>query len=329
MSETKGHDHNEPQGPFRRRPPGWIAYTTAITLTVVALATLAGLTGYRNWFCDLLNNFRVQYVLILLTISSISLIVWRPKLFAISMILLIVNGWPVINYFIGPASDIVDGEKLTVMTFNVKSANTNYQRAIDWILENDPDIVAILEVNDEWARHLETLKSEYPHHRVEPRANNFGMALFSRLNLASIETFPPENQPSIKATVETDSGEFELVATHPIPPMNSTRFQKRNELLVEMAGQLDQSQPRILIGDFNMTPWSPWFQVICREGQIRDASKGFGVKNTWQVYPTILGGLKIDHVLLSEHFKCTQFEVSPFLGSDHRAVMCELTLSAN
>jgi endonuclease/exonuclease/phosphatase (EEP) superfamily protein YafD len=71
--------------------------------------------------------------------------------------------------------------------------------------------------------------------------------------------------PSIEADVQLPSRAIHLVATHPLPPMGARNFNHRNKHLA-LLGQRIQEQFRgdpaesvILLGDLNLTPWSPLF----------------------------------------------------------------------
>lgn len=86
------------------------------------------------------------------------------------------------------------------------------------------------------------------------------------------------------------------------------------------------SAPLIVAGDFNL----PVESRIYREywGEFENAfsscGRGFGhTKFTW------LFGIRIDHVLMSPHWSCTDARVLPIVfGGDHAALIVDLSLSA-
>jgi endonuclease/exonuclease/phosphatase (EEP) superfamily protein YafD len=82
-----------------------------------------------------------------------------------------------------------------------------------------------------------------------------------------------------------------------------------------------------MVGDFNLTPWSPVFDAVLSAGQLNDTGMGFGVRPTWYVFPTWAGGLKIDHILSSQNIAAVNYRVGPDVGSDHRAVILDFRIS--
>jgi len=95
---------------------------------------------------------------------------------------------------------------------------------------------------------------------------------------------------------------------------------------MDVCESVDTQSPRLITGDFNLTPWSPWFDKICQTSQTSDAATGFGVATTWQVFPTLIGGLKIDHTLVSDDIGVVDFRVGPDIGSDHRPTIIKFQI---
>ena len=79
----------------------------------------------------------------------------------------------------------------------------------------------------------------------------------------------------------------------------------------------------IVIGDLNLTPWSPRFRALLDDGGLGDSRVGFGHHATWPVwFPLLL--IPIDHVLADPEIKVYRREVGPAVGSDHYPVLVEL-----
>ena len=224
------------------------------------------------------------------------------------------------------------------MTFNVLTSNRNFDEAAEFIREQDPDFIVLLEVDQDWAQAMtQRLQTDYPTMKFHDRPDNFGVAMMSRIPWqdCSIIGMGRDRLPAIDATFELpapDGGRtnrLEILGVHPIPPMRSQTADRRNSYLLEASQQLDQQQARIMTGDFNLSPWSPWFTEFNRIANTRDAAVGHGPKSlspTWYVFPTPIGGLKIDHALVSPEIMVSNYQVSPDLGSDHRAILIDFQI---
>jgi endonuclease/exonuclease/phosphatase (EEP) superfamily protein YafD len=83
-------------------------------------------------------------------------------------------------------------------------------------------------------------------------------------------------------------------------------------------------QPVIVVGDFNLTPWSPIFADFERSSGLHNAADGFGFTPTWYRFDGFPFGLVLDHVLVSGDMQCAAYDVGPDIRSDHRSVTVQL-----
>ena len=83
----------------------------------------------------------------------------------------------------------------------------------------------------------------------------------------------------------------------------------------------------LLVGDFNLTPWSPRFRQMVDAGRLQDASLGYGISPTLTPLPTLMGGLKVDHVLVNSGIVIRNYQLKPCAHSDHRLVTVDFTVA--
>ena len=117
--------------------------------------------------------------------------------------------------------------------------------------------------------------------------------------------------------------------------MDQGRWEARNEQLFNIAARFDENTCNVMVGDFNLTPWSPNFQKVVAAGNLTDASKKpsgptpgltlSGLTPTWYGFPTWIGGLKIDHALVSNEVSVEDLEIGPDVDSDHRALILDFS----
>ena len=109
--------------------------------------------------------------------------------------------------------------------------------------------------------------------------------------------------------------------------MGDRLFRSRNEHLQLLAKRTQQSLtespqiPVIVMGDFNLTPWSPHFLDFESTSGLRRAKQGVGLTPTWYArgasFPM---GLVIDHMFVSGVLQIDEYHVGEDIGSDHRSV---------
>ena len=323
---------------FRIRIEFWGLAAAAGALT--CFATLAGFCAPLGWLFELTCHFRLQYAVIL-GVLAVAFAVRRTalmaSLFAIgaAINLFVIAPYLVsVNRMIPPATD-----PLRILLLNVRTENSQYQRLLDFVRDETPDLVALLEIDDRWLDALHPLRAEYPYSVAEPRDDNFGIALLSRMPFISAEMFyvGQIGVPSIRAHLFLhDPGELSsnnqdpiaLFITHPLPPDSLEKFRLRNHQLQVIGATIAELEgPVILLGDLNVTPWSPHFRQLLQQTGLRDTARGRSLRGTWpaQVPPL---RIPLDHCLVSPAFQVIERRVGPRLGSDPLPLLVTLQPSA-
>ncbi|MEM6690559.1 MAG: endonuclease/exonuclease/phosphatase family protein [Planctomycetota bacterium] len=217
---------------------------------------------------------------------------------------------------------------------NVRSSNRNGAAVQGWIQKNDPDVLVCLETDSWWTNELNRIMSTHPYRMLHPAdAGNFGICLYSRLPATDLQmvTLSHDSTPSISAKIDIHGEQVQLLAIHPIPPINANQFAQRNR---QLASAVDWAKSRKasngshawIVGDFNLTPWSPWFTPFSDIG-LRRVSNSWWPSSTWYLKPEFaVASLVIDHILVDSQWRVTEFSTSEHLGSDHRGLVAELIL---
>lgn len=308
------------------------------------VATIAGFFGGDHWVADLFAQFRFQWAFGLGVLALLFLVARRWAWFVLCLIGFLVNAYPIWPYFessVFPKPQEAASEtqahqpgSLRVMSFNVLTRNRRWDDVVKLVKQHDPDFVFFLEVDSTWEQVLtKELGELYPYARFKSRQDNFGIAVMSKHPWDSIEVFDSLalELPSIDMAFNQIEGlglakPLRLIGTHPIPPMSESNWNARNEQLFNVAARLDDAMANIIVGDFNLSPWSPNFPRVLEAGNLTDASLRFGPAPTWYVFPSWVGGLKIDHALVNQHVKPLRVAIGPDVGSDHRAVVLDFGL---
>ena len=292
-------------------------------------ATLAGFLGKLWWIFDLTSHFQVQYLLGLLVVLLVNVMGKRRRSAIIVGVFFLANFVLIAPLFLDtPAVDLGEQKTYRILYANILTENQQHHLVRELIDETDPDFVVLLEVNQEWLDELDLSEMGFLFSITEARADNFGIALFSRIPLekSAIHRFGRLDLPSIVATVNDKGIPITFVATHPVPPKSEQLTSHRNIHMSELADFISTLAGNIVLaGDLNATSWSPFFREWLRVSQLQDSRRGFGVQPTWPTYNWLLS-IPIDHFLISPEIQIHHREVGPQIGSDHYPLLMDFSI---
>ncbi len=308
-------------------------------LSVLVALTVLAFFARTFWVADLVANLRVLLVIALLVVAMGGLLLRRWRLVVTTLVIVCLHLSWFLNAFPEPSSDLRLTHVMTVTSVNVLSANREHDQVIDGLREVDPDVIAVLELTPTWDQQLRKGLSSYPHVLVSPEGqSNFGIGIYSKYPIKDAQFFQTmEGVVSIALTVgdqatEETGKDLRLFVTHPLPPMNRAMFENRNRQLRDLGERIREYRhqfpdvPVVLLGDLNLTPWSPWFDDLQASSGLKRGIHQFTLDPTWYRFPGFPFGLVIDHGLIDPRLVCTQFQVGRAIGSDHRAITLKLAL---
>ena len=315
----------------RTRNPFGLGLTGLITAAgaVAGAASLLGFCGTVHWLLEICSHFRVQYFLGLSVVALLLLALRARGSAAVFAALAVVNLGVILPLYFGrepaPASA---GPAVRAMLMNVNTRHGDAARVADALRRFHPDIVVLEEVSTKWLADLGPALRAYPHSRMEPREDNFGIALFSKFPFtqARVVHIGEADVPSIVAEIETPQGQCTVLATHPLPPGGGEYARWRNDQLAQLLDWVHRAtSPVLLLGDLNVTPWSPYFRRLLRESGLRNSAQGRGVCPTWPAFIPLLR-IPIDHCLHSPGIGIAHRQTGPDVGSDHFPVVVDFVL---
>lgn len=291
----------------------------------VAAATLIAFFGEQFWVAELFTHFRLYYLLILALLALIFLHTRHGLLLAVALLLAIPNAWvsgPYLAPIIGGKSvaahfNASSGVEIVVLNVNYK--NDGFTRVAGYLNERDPDIIVVAEFTPAWRDELEFLHESYPYRLGDARRDPWGFAVFSRLPLADAELIDLAETDTVHARFIITVGETELevFAVHLFPPTSFDWARDRNRQLDDLANRVMASaHQRIVIGDVNLTPFSPYFDRFTDQSGLQDARRVDGFHVTWPT-SALPFWIPIDHVLADSETKVATVRAGPDIGSDH------------
>lgn len=325
----------------------WLARLTLALLVLVTLAPLVN-TGY--WVVRLCDFPRVQ-LLVLLIVPTLATCAhaWgtsgqRREHWLLGGGILAVACWQAA--FVLPFTPLWPQElaesreqaNLRLMVANIKFSNTQFDEVSQVIEQHDPDLLLLIEINQDWKSELDSLRQSFPNRIEVIRDDGLGLALWSKLPIQreQVKYLVTERRPSIFATLILPDGKtMEVAGVHPTPPglkdetsgdRRDSRVRDAELVLVAKEVQANADTTWLVTGDFNDVAWSHTTRLFKRLSGLGDPRVGRALLCTFHAdYPPLR--YPIDHVFLSQGSTVGQFQRVRLPGSDHFAVLAELHLA--
>ncbi len=287
--------------------------------------SMSGFFGQVHWLPELFSHLRVLYAVAFLVALLIFAVAKRWKSLSVLAVFAFINLVPVVQLYM-PAAQAAGSVKqeLTLLQFNLWGGrNSHYDEVVQLVKDKSPDVIGFSEITKKWDAQLSSRLSEYPYRVVEP--HHGGIAIYSRYPLrgAQVMYTGKIRRPRIKATLEMPGGDIALIMAHTVIPHDKSGL--RNPEMKTLATEArSATQPVILMGDLNCSPWSFYFSQLLRDGNLQDSEQGFGFQPTWTTH--IFPFVTIDHCLISDQFATLQRQSGPNIGSDHLPLLVKLAL---
>jgi endonuclease/exonuclease/phosphatase (EEP) superfamily protein YafD len=222
-----------------------------------------------------------------------------------------------------PASE----PQLRVYTANLLFGNHgNAERWLQEVREFDPEVLFLSEVTPDW---LTAIRSGLPGYQIlaeRTAEGSFGLALLARIPCRSAELLDGgfEWAPAVHATFDTALGQLQVVGVHPPRPGSSRHNRERDQALAHLTRTIAAlPAPRVVLGDFNATPYTPGLRNLLATTQLRNAA-GWSWQPTWTTSWPLPLRVPIDHVLVDKTIGVVEFRRGRDFGSDHLAVFASL-----
>lgn len=230
-----------------------------------------------------------------------------------------------------PGSSSSTDDELTILTANVLWTTREADELAKMMRETDADIVTLQELNNEIFDTLvaDPSLANYTYKDGAQSNAKFFTATFAKIPVVPREA-PPYNRRVTttvfpRAQANPIGNEFKLTALHLTAPLRDENVAEWQDQLGSLA-ELPVDQPAILVGDFNATEDHRPFRNLLASGWTDvHQDKGCGLDTTFpskERFP--IGLMRIDHVLVTDHFEVVSVDILPTKGSDHDAVLARV-----
>lgn len=315
-----------------------LEYTCLII--VIAITSLALLTNRFGWplYLEIFSHFQAQYLIVTLLFAGITLLLRHVRILLIVLFCSAILSAQVLPWYI-PSNIVHHSSNYRVLAANLHFSNNNAARTLTLMDSEQPDLALFIEVSHPMEKQLTALKTKLPH--STDIASDSGLLLYSKYPLTNvqIQQFGLHTRESLVAHLKIDGQPLSLVAVHPLPPIDHRRFWSRNTLLSDVGKYVkSQTDPVVLLGDLNITMWSPYYQALIHQTGLKNTRKGFGIRPTWPTAVSYYGlptwtqwlitplQIPIDHCLVSPKINVANIHTGSDTGSDHAPIVVDLII---
>ena len=316
--------------------------TYILFICVLGISLLALLSSWLGWnlYLELLSHFQVQYFIVGSLIIFFLGLTRRPKLFVVGLFLIALNSPKILPWYLQSFNLFSRSENhLKVLVANVNTRNKNYDQVLSLVREEAPDLAIFIEVDEIWVQQLNSLKDILPYDFGKANPYDSGLIVYSSQPLINpkLSFWGTEERASVVGTVTVNEQLVDLVATHPPPPIKLSLFNIRNRQLDEISQYVQNlSHPVLLVGDLNITMWSPYYQRLEKKTGLKNARMGWGILPSWPTksdlsplpsWASKLLSIPIDHCLISKEFQVVDTYTGSDIGSDHLPLITKLRIN--
>lgn len=309
-----------------RRGNRWRRVAIVVSTLVVA-ASLLGCVGPWWWGFDLLANFRTQ---LLLAGAFLTCALWglgERRWTVLVVASIVINAASVVPLYGGRSDPPADAPRLTIAHLNLQARATEPDELIAAAAHLElGDVFVLLEPTRGWNKLLVGKMGDYEVVQLGGRADAL---LLTRVPLRDVDKPSEPGLPPIAVsfTIDAPGGPIAVLGVDASSPGTPLEGHRRDQQLDAVARWRAARTGRVvLLGDWNVTPWSAAYRQLVERTDLRSAEAGFGVLPTWS---NLLGplGVPIDHQLHTGDLVATDVRVGPAFGSSHRSLAVDYALT--
>lgn len=302
----------------------WPRFFLAAAFLVQSFVALASV----HWLFELFTHYAPYYVLIALGFSVFHLFKKEWLWTACWTTLLFVNLLPILPYLTttvplnSPSLTSYQAPELSILTQNVYYKNTDTAEFYARVDELSPTIFVVNEAHAIWGTAQSEVLRDYPSTAITEKTGVHGIFMGSKVP-GTFTEIPLGQQVGLEFIPEDKS--YRVLGVHPEAPVSFSWATGRNEQFEDLITYANSSElPTIIIGDFNCTPWSPYFKNLISKSGLTDSRLGFGMVTTWKAN-SLLFWLPIDHALVSPNVQVLDFTSYKTEVSDHKAIEVQVS----
>ncbi|MCA9914832.1 MAG: endonuclease/exonuclease/phosphatase family protein [Anaerolineae bacterium] len=313
----------------------FVLFLLGLYALLLVIFLVGRLTLRSDWFLlGLGANFTPYLFGLALIALLLAALLRAPRMAAIYGLLLLIGALWLAPRLLPPLRlPEARGTSLKLVTFNIYPHNQQVEEALEWLLSQNADLLMLQEHSGDFA----SLEAAYPYARVE---RSGGSGIFSRYPITEYEEITFGEFVHQRAVIEVAGSPFVLYNLHlsmpltedeSVPlPLRYDSTQRDAQIREVLARAPEETLPVILVGDFNMSEYSPIYDQIRADYTDAYRAASWGIGATWpggasEEWTAPLPRLiRLDYVWHTAGFQAQNATVGAPLGSDHLPLIVTL-----
>ncbi|MCE7887146.1 MAG: hypothetical protein DYH13_06550 [Alphaproteobacteria bacterium PRO2] len=317
-------------------PPQVISWASNVAWFLLISFSFSLLARF-HWAFELFSHFTIQYAVGGFILAALLLLMhqyWLAGLCAFVMVFSIVETrWLMQDplLFTRPAAET----NFTVMQYNKLFRNDHFPQMRRWFEENaaNIDVLIVQESGVRTIEELEQFRDFFPNQHPADKKDRFNdVSVLSRYPF-EVAKIPLSDRSDVSwFTAAASRIEIKKPGMPPIViysfhtqvPIGKTYSDHRNGTLAGLANAVKNEQSEFVIasGDWNITPYSPYFGDFLKTSGLHYQNYRLLPETTWAahfLFPFLK--IPIDHVLYNDRLMLTDIRRGPAMGSDHHSLI--------
>ena len=307
------------------RVPVFIAAIGALAIT------LAGRLGEGSWPFALVTNFPVQLLAVGLVLMTLAVLLRGRIAALIAVICVVLNAFPVVSTLSRDRRAARAGApRITLGHLNAQTRPIDVPALGRYLAAERPHIFVVLDPAQGDVPRLTNASPGYMVFRTGSHTTSnpkfVRTVVLSREHLSRVRHPDDPDFGKSAVDIEVDGPTpLSIVAFGTDSPTTSARAARR-DVALHAAAKWSRAHAgrRVVMGDFNTTPWSSSFRRLLRDGRLFDSLSGFGLQASWPESNVSLR-IPIDHAGLGPALAATDRGTGPSFGSQHRSLHLTVT----
>jgi len=298
--------------------------------SAATLGTVLGFFGATWWGFDRLADLRFPFLVILVATAVIYGFVFRRALSALFLLAAVVNAVLLAPLWLSTQSAVASNDSIRVVSLDTGESSENRRAIIDWINQEEADVVLLHRTSGDWAATLDDSDAPYRIATTPVATGATGRPIILVRHNATVSPLPAAPGSDFTLRVVDETSTVTLIGLSVRAPTSTSagddrieRFTAVNKAALAMEG------PIVVVGNLEATRWSHAFKLLA-EG-MTNSEDGFGYAATWPPYAwPIVGnytGLPIDHAVYVGAITVPYRRIGPALGPSHRPLLFDISPS--
>lgn len=300
-----------------------------VATVALCLPTVLACGGRWLWIGDLLGNFRTHYALLSCVAFVLALAFRHWRIAGIAAIGLVLNVAPMFDAFFGiGAPPVANARAVRIAAFNVNIANDDMPAIAAYLRSQAVDVAVLEELSPANATRLAELLPEFKHRLLAENEGIWGVVILSRWPMIAPGRAANDGQ-LFGARAEIDLGDrtFVLYGAHLNWPVIPSSARTRDAQLAAIGRELAHcAHACVIVGDFNVTPWSSHFRDVVDLPGVHDCAAGRGLLLSWSTGIPAPVRIRIDQCITAGAVGVAGVRIGQSVGSDHFATFNDLLI---